>query len=597
MMIDEAATPSEISILVVEGGLIGSRSAKTAIRDGAREEGAEQTTVVVKSVKRALSELDSRRSRFDAVVLAIKLNPQQLNDTLNAINATNMNVAVLAVVEDFVVGPAIAALRSGATGIAQHGDIDDSSLWRGLRLAIERKRNESELYTLTQTDPLTGLSNRRAFTIALDRAVEQGQRSAQCFAVLIIDLNNFKTVNDVYGHTVGDGLLKHIAKCLSGVLRRTDVVARLGGDEFAVIASNLKTTDDALEIADKIKESVECEDAIEGVSLIPSVSIGISIYTTPEEDAEALVTQADMAMYKSKRDPNHAVFYYDEKMHRDATSRHDIKKSLTTCALAENLYLDFQPIVAADSTAIVGVEGLARWKDKKDKIIAPSEFIPIAEECGWISKLGTQLIDEACRFMQELDDCGIPAIPISMNVSPIQCREPSFALELTSALLKYGVAPSKVAIEITETALMQNIEVARRTLEMLQDAGIDIHIDDFGTGYSSLALLKELPLNRLKIDRKFVSDITNCDDDRRIVEAIVELGIKLGFEVVAEGVETQAQADVLRDIGVQYMQGFFFSRPISGRRLKEMLAVKKPVAGTYAPERGRNGVRMPAARH
>ncbi|MCI5076416.1 bifunctional diguanylate cyclase/phosphodiesterase [Oricola sp.] len=567
------------TILVVEPARLGTRTTKAAIAEGAGREAIHQNTLVVRSVERALAELSARGSSYDAVVLATALDAEAHYQALNAICAIDTRIAVLTIVEKFVAESAIEALRCGATGVVSQSDIDNDGLWRSVRLAIERKQNESELQALSQTDPLTGLSNRRAFDHALERAIEQARRTTRCFAVLLLDVNEFKGINDIYGHLVGDQILRHIANCLSNGLRRTDVVARVGGDEFAVIACNLSSISDALEIADKLKSCIESPGAVEGYALQPSVSIGISVFDDPREDAATLVGQADMAMYKSKRDPGHGVFYYDEKMHRDATHRHLIKKKITSCSLSQSLYLDFQPIVAASDAAIVGAEGLARWRDGKNKVIVPGEFIPIAEECGWISALGAHLIDEACRFMRDMKQSGIPSVPISVNVSPIQCREPGFALELTGALLQYGIEPSAVAVEITETALMSNIDVARRCLETLKDAGVGIHIDDFGTGYSSLSLLKDLPLTRLKIDKEFVADIGANERDLRIVEVFVELGAKLGFEVVAEGVETAEQADLLRGIGVNYLQGYYFSRPVGGDRLREMLVAGRPLLG------------------
>lgn len=569
---NKSAVSGRFSILLVEDNPGDRRLAEFALMQGAEAEEASCELSPVGSLGEAKRLLEDNDRAFDIVLLDLGLPDAKGIETLGGLRDTDPDIPVVILTgesDDLLAGE---ALKHGASDYVEKSELGARSLWRAVRYAIERKRHEHELMRLAKTDALTGVRNRRAFFDILERSLENARRTDLCFAVLMIDINGFKQVNDILGHSAGDDLLKTIADLLTTQLRRTDTVARLGGDEFAVIATNLKSPNSALEIAEKIRRSVREIGTLKDSSLRPSASIGIAVYPADDSPADVLVSHADMAMYRSKRDPAGAAYYYDEAMHREAVHRHKIKTNMISDIKGGKFYLDYQPIVDATTHGIVGLEGLARWKDADDKIIAPSEFIPIAEECGWISTLGAWLIDEACKFILEMEEASLPAIPISINVSPVQCREPGFALEVTSTILRHGVDPALINIEITESAIMQDIETASRSLRLLKDAGLGVHIDDFGTGYSSLSHLKDLPLNHLKVDRSFVSEMMNEIGSRRIVAAVAGLAKTLDFKTVAEGVESAEQAQALADLGIDYLQGYYFSRPVSVAHLKHCLA-------------------------
>ena len=567
---------NEFSILIIEDNPGDRTLARIALAEGAGEAGSSCDIQFAENMQqgRALLE-DGAKSSPDAILLDLGLPDVVGFEALNILNSIQPSIPVIILTGRDDKEAAASALKFGAADYLEKGELRSRSLWRAVSYAIARKKLESELLSLAITDPLTGIKNRRALFSDLENSIDQARRSELCCAVFVVDIDNFKTVNDILGHEIGDELLRTIACRMCEVLRRTDTVGRLGGDEFAVIASNLKSPTGAIEIAEKICKAISAITQIRGAQITPSVSIGIAIFPTDDTSPETIMSHADIAMYKAKKTDGSSICFYDEELHREIRHRHGLKKAMLNEISTPSFYLDYQPIVDSRTHEIIGAEGLARWKGQNDTVVMPGEFIPIAEENGWISVLGIQVIDRACRFLSESIKAHVPVVPVSINVSPIQCREESFPLHVTSTILKYGLNPKLINIEITETTVMQNIETARRSLEVLKDAGIGIHIDDFGTGYSSLSLLKDLPLNHLKIDRSFISKIIQDVGTRQIMEAISDLSAKLHFKTVAEGVETEEQAEILAGIGIDYLQGYYFSRPLGASRLREKLASNK----------------------
>jgi diguanylate cyclase (GGDEF)-like protein len=442
---------------------------------------------------------------------------------------------------------------------------------RGVALALqditERSKGEAELIRLARTDPLTGLLNRRAFFERLEFTLAQARRSELGCAVILFDIDNFKEVNDLFGHKAGDHLLVAIAKSVKKELRETDSIARIGGDEFAILAPNLRSAGAAMEVAEKIVGAVKSIRVVDDTRVEPNISVGISVYPMDDNQADVLVSHADMAMYISKTRKKGGVNFFDSRMDESVKERHVLKRSMPGDISDGKFYLLFQSIVDAGTCEMVAAEGLARWCCVEGKVVQPAQFIPIAEESGLIANLGNRLFEDACAYIRQWGAAGRRIVPISLNISPLQLRDPGFGDQFIAKMEQLGVAARSINIEITESTIIKNLEMMRKNLDMMKRHGVGIHIDDFGTGYSSLSVLKDLPFDVLKIDRSFVRGIGFESGAEAIVQAVVELSKKMGFRTIAEGVETKEQVEILRDIGVNSLQGFFFSRPVEAKEL------------------------------
>jgi diguanylate cyclase (GGDEF)-like protein len=484
--------------------------------------------------------------------------------------ASEVPVVVLTGLSDLKI--AGEALKNGAGDYLEKGEIQPRTLLRSLRYAIERKKSETELVRLARTDSLTGLLNRRAFFEQLEVALIQARRSELSCAVILFDVDRFKEINDVFGHKTGDDVLVEVTRRLRVQLRETDAIARIGGDEFAILATNLRSENAAMEIAEKVSKAVSSITEMQEMRLDLSISVGISVFPNDDSSSDVLVSHADLAMYKSKASKKGSINFFDARMDAVVKARHALKCSMSEDILAGRFYLLFQPIVDATSRRMVGAEGLARWRDIDNKVIAPTEFIPIAEESGSIGNLGNRLIEEACAQIRAWAAMQRALVPISMNISPIQCRDPGFAARLISTMERLEISPKLINIEMTESTIFKNLDVIQKNLDMIKAYGVGVHIDDFGTGYSSLSLLRDLPLSAVKIDRSFVRDIGKVAGSELIVQAVVDLARKLGFQTIAEGVETEEQVGQLRDMGVNSLQGYYFSKPVPGAQLAGWMA-------------------------
>ncbi|HTJ56723.1 MAG TPA: EAL domain-containing protein [Devosiaceae bacterium] len=566
-----------ISILLIDDNPGDRRIAEIALKEGERDAQMSCHILSAGCLRDGLALLTAEDAQIDAIILDLGLPDASGFEGLRRLRNANPAVPIVVLTGQPDLSMAIAALKRGANDYLEKGEIQPKALWRAIRYAIERKQSEADLLALANTDPLTGLLNRRAFFGQLEAAIEQSRRSQLACAIVAFDLDNFKEVNDVFGHQAGDNLLVEIARRVRGQIRKTDSAGRLGGDEFAVVAPNLKSGSGAIEIAEKIKLAVATIDELDGVHVKTSISIGIAVFPMDDSPADVLVSHADMAMYRSKGRKSGPINFYDEEMDRQVKARHVIKKSMLGDIASGKFFLHYQPIVDTQTYEIVAAEGLARWRNQNDEVIAPGEFIPIAEETGWISALGARLLEDACAYIQHSVAGGRPTVPISLNLSTVQCRNQHFALQLVSIILRYGIDPHLINFEITESAIIQNIDMTRRNIGMLKDIGIGVHIDDFGTGYSSLSILRDLPLDVLKVDRSFVSAMTEDSGAHQIVEAIAELSRRMRFKTIAEGVETEEQALRLREIGIDYLQGFYFSPPVRLEEFRRILDAGTPL--------------------
>ncbi len=569
------AHKGHLNVLMIEDNPGDRRLVEIALRRAAGDAALGIDLIGAASVAEGLDRLKCLPAEAGAIVdiilLDLGLPGTDGLDGLREIRraAPDLPIIVLTGVSDHVV--ATDALKNGAGDFLEKHELRPGALLRSIRYAIERKKSETELLRLAQTDPLTGLLNRRAFFERTENALAQTRRSGLACAVIVFDLDRFKEVNDVFGHKVGDDLLSAVADALRRGLRATDSCGRLGGDEFAILAPNLKSANDAMEIAEKVVAMMASITEVADVRVDLKISAGISVFPMDESDAEGLLSHADMAMYKSKASKRGAVNFFDANMDAAVKERRALKRRMRDAIERNGFYLHYQPIVDARTRSVIGVEALARWRDAEDKAIPPDLFIPLAEESGAITPLGSRLLAEACGWLRQLGDEKKSFVPISLNISPIECRDPGFGLRLISAIERFGVPPNFINIEITESTIIQNLQVTRENLKLLKHYGVGVHMDDFGTGYSSLSVLRDLPLDALKIDRSFIADIGKVSGSDTIVQAIVELARKLGFATIAEGVETAEQAEFLRDIGVNALQGFYFSRPVPADQFSGML--------------------------
>jgi diguanylate cyclase (GGDEF)-like protein/PAS domain S-box-containing protein len=430
----------------------------------------------------------------------------------------------------------------------------------------DRKRAEQQLLHDAFHDALTGLPNRSLFMDHLKLAVGRSKRRSDCeFAVLFLDLDRFKIVNDSLGHMVGDQLLIGIARRLETCLRPGDSVARLGGDEFTILLGDIRDADEAISVAERIKKELTLPFNIGGHEVFTTVSIGIAPSMTGYDRAEDMLRDADTAMYRAKSlgKTRHEVF--DKAMHARAMNLLQLETDLRRAVDRREFLLHYQPIMALETGTIKGFEALIRWQHPEHGFISPAEFIPIAEETGMIVPIGLWVLAEACRQMQEWQETfpAYPPLQISVNLSGRQFTQPDLIEQIKQVLRETGLDPRSLKLEITESTVMENIDTAIDMLKQLRAIGVELSIDDFGTGYSSLSYLHRFPISTLKIDRSFVGRMADNNENTEIVRTIIMLARNLGMDVVAEGVETEEQLAQLRSLGCECGQGYLFSKPTS----------------------------------
>ncbi len=425
------------------------------------------------------------------------------------------------------------------------------------------KDSEARLEFLAHHDPLTRLPNRLMFNQQIEQALHQAQRERRRLAVLLLDLDRFKDINDSYGHLAGDELLQHVAQRLTGRLRQSDTLARLGGDEFALLMHDLRHDDDAARLASELLAALSQPwRSSDGVEVNVGVSIGICIYPDHGQTSQALLQGADAALYRAKGDGRGVYRYFADEMTQSARERLHMENRLRRALVDDQLVLHYQPQVELQTGRIVGAEALVRWMDPEHGLIPPGRFIPVAETTGLIGDIGAWVLAEACRQGKAWLDQGLPALTLAVNVSPRQFRHADLAAQVMQTLIETGLPAEQLELELTEGALMEREQEALGVLQRLRAIGVGIAIDDFGTGYSSLAYLKRFPLDVLKIDRSFIADIPNDPDDMEIAAAVIAMGHSLGIRVLAEGVETVDQLAFLRFKHCDRYQGFLCSKPV-----------------------------------
>jgi diguanylate cyclase (GGDEF)-like protein/PAS domain S-box-containing protein len=453
---------------------------------------------------------------------------------------------------------------------------DDKGSFRGYRGVARditaQKRAEEDLARMAHYDALTGLPNRALLQGRLKRAMARADRSRTLLAVMFLDLDQFKEVNDSLGHAVGDAVLKETALRLESCLRSTDTVARLGGDEFTILLEDVRSAEEITRIADKLLRSISERADVAGHELHLSTSIGVTVYPIDDHDADTLLRNADLAMYHAKQEGRNNVQFFSPDMSERTEKRVDMLGRLRGAVSRKELQLYYQPQVDVRSGAVIGVEALLRWNDRERGLVEPAEFIPLAEETGLILPIGEWVLREACLQAKRWLDRGLGPLTMAVNLSARQFRQKNLVQMVSAILAETGLPPACLELEITESTMMHRTEEAAAGLRALHETGVQISLDDFGTGYSSLAYLHRFQVHTLKVDQSFVRDIKSDRDDAAIVSTVITLAKQLKLKALAEGVETREQLAFLRTRGCDSYQGFLFCRPLPAPEIEALLA-------------------------
>ena len=480
---------------------------------------------------------------------------------------------------DFVLARATADGR--VTYVSHTGKpiFDDKSGFRGYRGVARdisaRVRAEEELAHMAHYDALTGLPNRALLQGRLKRAMARADRAQTLLAVLFLDLDQFKEINDSLGHAVGDAVLKETALRLESCLRSTDTVARLGGDEFTILLEDVRSADEISRVADKLLRSIAERANVAGHELHLSTSIGVTVYPLDDQDADTLLRNADLAMYHAKQEGRNNVQFYSHDMSERTEKRVDLLGRLRGAIARNELLLHYQPQVDVRSGVIIGVEALLRWNDPGRGLVMPMQFIPLAEDTGLIVQIGEWVLREACSQAKRWLDAGLGPLAIAVNLSPRQFRQKNLVQVVSAIVTETGLPPDCLELEITESTVMHRTEEAVASLHALHGLGVQIALDDFGTGYSSLAYLHRFPVHTLKVDQSFVRDIKSDRDDAAIVSTVITLARQLKLKSLAEGVETGAQLSFLRARGCDSFQGFLFCHPRSAAEIEAFVGLHR----------------------
>lgn len=436
----------------------------------------------------------------------------------------------------------------------------------------EARAAQERLAHLAHYDQLTNLPNRSVFYERLTHGIVQASRNSWTLGVMFIDLDRFKTVNDTMGHSMGDALLRQVAARLLECVRGEDTVSRLSGDEFAIVLARLADVEDAGVVATKILERLKHPFTVQGVEVVASASVGITLYPADADSADLLMRNADVAMYNAKSRGRDNYRFFTAEMNSRALTKMKLESSLRGALEREEFLLHFQPKIRLDCGSICGFEALIRWQPASGPMVAPGDFIPVLEDTGLITAVGEWVVQEACAQISAWRSAGLAPVPIALNLSARQLRHPGFPEAVARMMAKHDVPGCLLEVEITESSLMDNPEEAQKTLAQLKALGVSLAIDDFGTGYSSLSYLKRYPFDTLKIDRSFVHDIPADADDATIARTVIALGHSLGLAVVAEGVETADQLAFLLENGCDHAQGFLFAKPMAAEASTRLLA-------------------------
>jgi len=593
--------------------LIDLRDAKERAEEqgSAYVEVAEELSIAKGELEAALSKAEDSERRYRALSdtspvgiwqMTLEGNTLYMNDSIKRLleipeEVDSLSVTLAGVVIPEDTQPMLSALRMWAHGTAGDVELRVTGMQSGepchlvmsgvglsasqhdvatiLVTAVdvsERKRAEAAMHHMAHHDALTGLPNRSLFLQRIEFGLGEATRAGSYMGVLFLDLDHFKDVNDTLGHPVGDELLIEVSQRLQKCARGSDTVARLGGDEFAILCSNLKSPDQAAELAQRIVEAISHPYAIQGHEIHTATSIGISTFPTDAREPDRLVSFADMALYTAKEQGRSTYKFFDPKMDEVVQKRKALENELRDSLIADQLLLHFQPQIDLASGAIVGAEALIRWQHPTRGLVYPGEFIPVAEQCGLITPIGQWVIGAAFLQAKRWHQALPQPFRVSINLSAVQFRQKNLVQRIAEMVEATDVDPTTIEFEITESMLMENTDQAVRAMWGLHEQGFGLAIDDFGTGFSSLAYLKKFPVDCLKIDKSFISDMLDDPDYATITSSIIKLAHSLNLRVVAEGVENIQQADFLRDEHCDLVQGYFYGKPVSADDLAKKIA-------------------------
>jgi diguanylate cyclase (GGDEF)-like protein len=527
--------------------------------------------------------------RFDVVLLDLNLPDASGRACVEGIQQADARVPIVVLSGQSDEDYAVEILNRGVQDYLVKWEGDARIIMRAIRYAIERKRAELNLKYLARYDSLTGIPNRQYFQDQLQRAVNRARRSCSKLGLLFIDLDRFKSVNDTLGHGIGDSLLKAVVERLQESIRAGDVFARLGGDEFALLMEDIRTPLELEALACKLLESFRKPFAADGRAIAVTASIGIAVFPTDNSDAMGLLHNADIAMYQAKHKGRNGLQFFTSQMHEEILSYHRIETDLKRALEDQQFQLVYQPMVDLADRSLHSVEALLRWNHPERGLVSPDEFISVAEESGYIVPIGLWVLREACRQIKAWEHAGLDPPRVAINVAPVQFRQADFLRQLRQILREHAVSPSLIELELTESSLMENTDGIQRCLRELKAEGIRLSIDDFGTGYSCLNYLKTFPIDVIKIDRSFVTDIDDVRGAQAICAVILSIARSLSLESVAEGVTSERQLEFLIEHGCRFGQGFYFAEPAEPATIAGMLARSgrvPPRAARCPAERG-----------
>src|SRR4051794_26490572 len=531
--------------------------------------------VRVDGVRDAVAQLLGRR--FACVVLDLDF------DALAQVRTAALDVPVILLTDDDDEQLAIRAVREGAQDVLVRRSGEPGALRRAIAMSVERKGLEARLAHQALHDDLTGLPNRALFLDRLGQALPRLGRHATSLAVLFLDLDKFKAVNDVLGHAAGDELLRAVAARLEGILRAGDTAARLSGDEFAVLCEDVAGERHAVGVAERVAEALRAPFRLGGGDEVNvGTSVGIALATEPTEDPDTLLREADAAMYRAKERGGGVYEVFDDGMRARTARRRETEVSLRRALELGELAVRFLPQVELETGEICGAEALVRWNDPERGLVGPLEFIATAEETGLILPIGAWVLEEACRLSRRW-----PGLVTAVNLSPRQSWHPDLVDVVAGALERTGADPGTLLLEIGEAAVSEDLEAGAATLRRLEALGVRLALDDFGTGPSSLRALQRLPVDEVKIDGSLVSALGTDEQAGAFVGAIISLAHALGLRTVAEGVETAVQADALRALGCDLAQGFFFHRPLDADELVQVISASPASPSGHTPKPAR----------
>jgi diguanylate cyclase (GGDEF)-like protein len=562
------------AILLVEDNLGDARLVREMLRD-AFPDGFEFVHAELLAEARELVQIGPGERR--CILLDLTLPDGQGLDSVRCMReaAPNAAIVVLTGLDDERLGED--AVKNGAQDYLVKGRADSEVLSRSIRYSVERKRTEEELLHQAHHDIVTGLPNRVLFLDRLGCALARGQRRGSGVAVLFLDLDGFKILNDSLGHEAGDQLLASVAQRISLALRPADTIARFGGDEFVILCEDLRDESDATTIAERVIASMDASHSVRDSEVFVTTSVGVAFTASGATAAEDLVRDADAAMFRAKDRGKNRCEVFRAPMHRRALDRLETDRALHHALSRRELFVVYQPEIRISDWTVLGAEALVRWDRPGRGVVAPHEFIGVAEETGLIDAIGDFVLHEACAqaVTWRRQTAGAEAAVVRVNVSAVQLTRGGFTSRVVDALAAAALEPDGLCLEITESAVMRDLEASHRVLSELQAIGIRLSIDDFGTGHSSLSRLHTLPVQSLKIDQSFVA-AAGPGEDITILSAIVQVAHALGLQAVAEGVETADQLAVLTSIGCDSVQGFYLGTPQLGPDLLRVVGRRLP---------------------